>query len=202
MAWYDNPTIAAVLGGIAGAIAGAALTAIWQNSKKIRRVDCIINDVSSLLSFAETISNELEVTYKGERASSVLLFNIEIFNSGNLAIGKQPVKIRLDRDAKIVGYSLKTEPDVGFGEIEKSLTGNALDISIELLNPKDRVAIEIISVNNNSDKIDVYMKNANVNSRVYTRRDTDIYETLLPLFIPQHLIAIFQILRLTEIKFK
>ena len=53
----------------------------------------------------------------GEQATSVFLFNLEIFNSGNQAVGNHPVLMRLDNNAKIVGYSLKTEPEVGFGKL-------------------------------------------------------------------------------------
>jgi nucleoside diphosphate kinase len=73
MAWYDNATVAAILGGLVGAIVTAGVSVfIWQKTNKIKRVDCIVNDASSLLSFADTIRNELEVTYAGERANSVV----------------------------------------------------------------------------------------------------------------------------------
>jgi hypothetical protein len=88
-----------------------------------------------------------------------------------LAIGNQPIQIRIDRSSKIVGYSVKTEPEVGFGVIHEDQSENyALDLNVELLNPGDRVFIELISVNNESDEIDVYMKNANVVNRIYTRQ--------------------------------
>jgi hypothetical protein len=45
-----------------------------------------------------------------------------------------------------------------------------LDLSIELLNPGDRVYLELISVNNTSGLIEVYMKYANVVCRSYTRK--------------------------------
>ena len=82
----------------------------------------------------------------------------------------QPCLIRLDDKAKIIGYSIKTQPAVGFGEISKSQSQNSLDLSIQLLNPGDRVYLELISVNNASEEIDVYMKNANVICRSYTRQ--------------------------------
>jgi len=172
MNWYENPTVAAIIGGVVGAaITAAASIFIWQKTSRVRRVDCVINDASSLLTFSDTIRSELEVKYSGELATSVFLFNLEVFNSGNQAIGNQPVLIRLDDNAKIVGYSLKTEPEVGFGTISELQRQNGeLDMSIELLNPGDRVYIELISVNNLSDQIEVYMKNANVISRSYTRK--------------------------------
>ncbi|NES20975.1 MAG: hypothetical protein F6K41_19090 [Symploca sp. SIO3E6] len=172
MAWYNNPTIAATVGALAGAVLTAGVSIfIWQKTNKIRRVDCIISDASSLLSVSDEIRNELKIIYAGETANSVFLFNLEVFNSGTLSIGSQPIRIRLDSEAKIVGYNLKTTPEVGFGEIkELSRSQGGLDLSVELLNPQDRVYIELISINNSSEQIDVYMKNANVITRVYTRR--------------------------------
>lgn len=172
MNWYENPTIAAIIGAVVGSVITAAASIfIWRKTSQVRRVDCIINDASSLLSFSDAIRTKLEIKYSGEQASSVFLFNLEVFNSGNQAIGNQPVLIRLDNKAKIVGYSIKTQPTVGFGKISELQPQNSeLDLSIELLNPGDRVYLELISVNNASDQIDVYMKNANVVCRSYTRK--------------------------------
>jgi hypothetical protein len=86
-----------------------------------------------LLTVADTIRSELEVKYAGEQAISVFLFNLEIFNSGSLAVENQPVLIRLDNNAKIGGYSLKTKPEVGFGKISELQPQNGeLDLKIEL----------------------------------------------------------------------
>ncbi|WP_293149273.1 MULTISPECIES: hypothetical protein [unclassified Microcoleus] len=172
MNWYENPTIAAIIGAVVGSVLTAAVSIfIWKKTSRVKRVDCVINDASSLLTFSDTIRSELEVKYSGEQTTSVFLFNLEIFNSGNQAVANQPVLIRIDNKAKIVGYSLKTEPKVGFGKISELQRQNGeLDLTIELLNPGDRVYLELISVNNASDLIDVYMKNANVLCRSYTRK--------------------------------
>jgi hypothetical protein len=172
MNWYENPTVAAIVGGVVGAaITAAASIFIWRKTSRIKRIDCVINDASSLLTFSDTIRSKLEVKYAGEQTTSVFLFNLEVFNSGNQAVGNQPVLVRLDNNAKIVGYSIKTEPEVGFGKINELQRQNSeLDLSIELLNPGDRVYLEMISVNNTSDQIDVYMKNVNVICRSYTRK--------------------------------
>jgi hypothetical protein len=172
MNWYENPTIAAIIGAVIGSVITAAVSIfIWKKTSRIRRVDCVMDNASSLLTFSDAIRSKLEVKYSGEQATSVFLFNLEVFNSGNQAVGNQPILIRLDNNAKIVGYSLKTEPEVGFGKISELQRQNGeLDLTIELLNPGDRVYIELISVNNASDLIDVYMKNANVIDRSYTRK--------------------------------
>ena len=172
MNWYENPTIAAIIGAVVGAVITAVASIfISKKTSIIRRVDCVIDNASSLLTVSDAIRSKLEIKYSGEQATSVFLFNLEVFNSGNQAVGNQPILIRLDNTAKIVGYSLKTEPEVGFGKIHELQHQNSeLDLTIELLNPGDRVYIELISVNNASDLIDVYMKNANVITQSYTRK--------------------------------
>lgn len=175
MPWYENPTVAAVLGGLAGAIiTGIISLFIWRRTHKIKRVDCIINDVSSLLIFSEKIKDKLEVKYEGKKADSVYLHSMEIVNTGDEAVTHQPVRIRLEKEANIVDYSFETEPEVGFGEvIEKQREKNALDLEILLLNPKDRITLEIFSLDNQNESINVYMKNANVRTRVYSRKSAE-----------------------------
>ncbi|MGL5064456.1 MAG: hypothetical protein ACRC62_31090 [Microcoleus sp.] len=175
MKWYDNPTVAAILGGVVGSlITAAASMFIWKKTSKVKRVDCVRNDVASLLNFSDAISSKLEVKYSGEKATSVYLFSLDIFNSGNEAIKNQPILIRLDNNAKIVDYTLNTKPKVGFGKIREFQGQNSeLDLTIELLNPGDRVYIELMSVNNTSELINVYMKNEGVIDRDYTRKEAE-----------------------------
>ena len=175
MAWYENPTVAAVLGAVAGAVMSAAVALfVWRKTHKIRRVDCVISNALSLLAFSDTIKDKLEVTYAGEKAESIYLFSVEVLNSGTQAVQRQPIQIRLDACSNVVGYTLRTEPEVGFGEIkEVARDGNALDLEVSLMNPGDRVFIELISTDTTSERIDVYMKNANVVARVYDRRTAE-----------------------------
>jgi len=172
MAWYENPVVSAVLGGLAGAIAtGIVSLYIWRKTHKIRRIDCAVGDVSSLLAFSEKIKDKLEVKFEGRDVRSVHMISLEFSNTGTEAITEQPVNIRLSEGAQVVDYTVRTVPEVGFGDIrEKRKEGNALDLEIELLNPDDRVEIEIVSLDNSSDEVKVYMKNANVESRVYTAK--------------------------------
>lgn len=175
MAWYENPTVAAILGGLFGAVlTSIASIFIWKKTNKIRRIDGIINDTSALLSFSEKIKDKLEIKYSGENAEAVYLFSIDIINSGTEAVRDQPVGIRVDKSAQIVDYTFKTEPEIGFGDIlEINKNGNALDLQIGLLNPKDCVSIELVSLDNNKEDLNIYLKNENVQSRVYTRKSAE-----------------------------
>ena len=175
MPWYQNPTIAALLGGLAGAIITSIVSVyIWKKTHKIKRVDGIIGDISSLLTFSEKIKDQLEIKFSGAEAKAVYLFSIDISNSGTEAVESHPVNIRLDESSNIVDYSIATDPEVGFGDIiETRKEDNALDLEIALLNPDDRVSIEVVSLDNSSEQIDLYMKNANVQSRVYSRKSAE-----------------------------
>lgn len=175
MSWYQNPIIAVVLGGLVGAIiTGIISLYTWRKTHKVKRVDGVIGDISSLLTFSDKIRDQLEVKFSGEEAKAVYLFSIDIINSGTEAVTTQPVNIRLDNSSKIVDYSIITDPEVGFGDIvEKKKEGNALGLEIELLNPNDRVSIEVVSLDNESEQIYVYLKNANVQSRVYLRKSAE-----------------------------
>ncbi len=175
MSWYQNPTITAVLGGLVGTTVTSVISVYtWMKTHKIKRVDGVIGDISSLLTFSEKIKDKLEVKFSGEKAKTVYLFSIDIINSGTEAVTKQPVHIRLDDSSKIVDYTTSTDPKVGFGNIiERRKEGNALDLEIELLNPDDRLSIEVVSLDNTSEQISIYMKNANVKSRIYSRKSAE-----------------------------
>ena len=114
MAWYENPTIAAVLGGLAGALLSAlAAIYVWRRTHRIRRVDCVVTDVASLLTFSDRIRDELRVTFAGSPANAVYLMSLDVVNTGTEAVRSQPINIRLAEGARIVDYSYKTEPPVG-----------------------------------------------------------------------------------------
>lgn len=175
VAWYENPVVSGILGALAGAVVTSAVSVfIWRRTHKVKRIDCVVDDVSSLLAFSEQIQDRLEVKFAGNEAKSVYLISLEIANTGTEAVAAQPVHVRLADGARIVDYTVKTDPAVGFGDVaEKYKNGPALDLEIALLNPRDRVSIEIVSIDNTSEQVDVYMKNANVQSRVYTRKSAE-----------------------------
>ncbi len=176
MAWYQNPTIAAVLGGIAGAILSIiASIFIWRKTHKVKRVDCLIHDVSSLLTVSDKIKDQLEVSYSGKKAESVYFISLEVINSGNEAVENQPVNIRLAEKSNIIDYSMKTNPPVGFGAVNQvSQSANGLDMTIDLMNPGDKVSFEIVSIDNEDDSIDVYLKNANVATRIISSQNGEV----------------------------
>ncbi|GAW97959.1 MULTISPECIES: hypothetical protein [Colwellia] len=176
MAWYENPTVAAILGGIVGSILSViASVYIWRRTQKTKRIDCVIHDITSLFSVSDKIKDQLEVKFSGNDVDAVYLISIEVINTGNEAITNQPVNIRLSDKSKIIDYSMKTFPPVGFGNItEIKKEDNCLDIKIDLLNPEDRVSFEIVSIDNIDDSIDIYLKNANVESRVISSKTGEV----------------------------
>lgn len=190
MPWYHNPIIVAILGALVGAVtSGLVSVFIWRRTKKIKRVDCIINDVSSLLSISEKIKDQLTVSFAGNPVHTVYLITMDIINTGNEAVKNQPVIIRLAEKSHIIDYSTRTKPLVGFGNlIEIQKKDNSLDLQVELLNPGDMVSLEIVSIDNSSDKVEVYLKNANVQSRVISKGN--FYNTLDDFFESNSLMSL------------
>ncbi len=175
MEWYQNPSIAAILGAVAGAIITGGLSLyLSRKTRKVKRIECIIEDVASLLTFSEKIEDKLNISFEGSTVSSVYRFSLRIASTGNEAIRDQPINIRLEEGAEIVDYSINTKPEVGFGYIQEvQQTGNILDLNVELMNPGDKLDVEVLSLQNKSDEIGVYLKNENVQDRVYTRNSAD-----------------------------
>jgi hypothetical protein len=173
--WYQDPAIMAI---IIGAIGGAIITGtisffISQKEQKRKRVDCALGDVVSLLTISESIKKKLNITLDNQPVSAVFLFPLEIINSGDLAIRNQPLIVELAPGAKIIDHKIETEPKIGFGNITTKVNGNVFELQIELLNPKERVNIEVVSVDNPSDTLEVGLKNENVETRIYTQKSVE-----------------------------
>lgn len=176
MSWYQEPSITGLLGALGGATISAFVAVfIWRKTRKLSRVECAVDDPSSLLSFSSNISDKLEVKYDGKKATSVYLFAFEIANTGTEPIEMQPIHVQLSSGSHILDFSTKCQPEIGFGKIHCiKQEGNELQLQIALLNPGDRVQVEVISLNNPDDTIDIGLKNKGVESRVYTRRPAAI----------------------------
>jgi hypothetical protein len=175
MSWYNEPVISGLIGALAGALISAAVSLyIWRRTNRLVRVDCAVDDAKSLLSFASNIGDKLEVKYDGEVAAAVYLFQLEVANTGTEPVDRQPIRIRLGPGAKVLKYSVQTEPPIGFGDIVcTKQDANELCLEVALLNPKDRVFVEVISINNADGQIDVGLKNRGVDARVYSRRSAE-----------------------------
>ena len=180
MPWYQDPAITGLVGAIVGAIIGAVISAsvplyIWLKDRRLKRLECVIKTPASLLTVSDAIKNKLNVLYEGNQVSSVVLFPIKISNTGTLAIQDQPIIIKLDDNARIVDYKIETEPKIGFGKIESIVENNSLKLKVELFNPKDEMQIEIVSVNNSSEKVEVGLKNQDVEVQMYSQDQIEAF---------------------------
>lgn len=171
MPWYQNPTISAILGSLVGVIITSLVSLyIWKKTHKLKRIDCVIYNKASILQLTKLIEKKIEIKVANELANSIYLFNLEFFNSGTSSVANQPFHLRFDKKTKIVAYNLKTKPELGFGNIEENInTPNSLDLHVELMNPADSIELEIITVNNESEMLEIGMKNADVVTREYDR---------------------------------
>lgn len=168
MNWITNSGMSAIVGAVLGSIiTGIISLFIWWKSRNLKKVTCIVNRPRSLLSISKTIEKKLKVFYGDKQVSSAFLFPLEINNKGNTAVKKQPVHIVFSQEAKIADYNIKTNPEIGFKDIELVCNkDNKLKFIIELLNPGDSVSVDILCIDNSDDSIKVGLKNENVKTEL------------------------------------
>ncbi len=169
--WYLSPLFTTITGAAVGVIGTAAISFyLFYKSKKFMRVDCLLDSPISLLELSDKIKDKIEIKYMGENADIVYLFSFDIINTGNQSIENQPILVQLDESAKIADYAYSTEPGSGFGEIlELGQSDSSLKLEVELLNPRDKISFEIFTIKNATSRIDIYLKNKDVVSRVISR---------------------------------
>jgi len=166
----NNPTLAAILGAIAGAIItsiGSYL--VFKSTKKLKRIDVQIYDSKSLLNFSQDIADKLKVIYDGSDVNSIFLHTVEVIHTGNDAIENQPITIKLDSHSTIVSFDIQTFPEEEFGTIVHEIQGSQAKFIVSLLNPNDKIIFQLISINNKSDEIKVFAKHPNVIYRIYSK---------------------------------
>ena len=169
---YQDPAIVGLLGAIGGALISAAVSVfLWRKTRKVVRLDCALDDPRALLAFDSGIGDKLAVRYEGTDATSVYLFPLELENTGTEPIENQRLQVELASGSRILSYSANTEPQLDFGDIHCiRQDGNRLHLKFPLLNACDRVALQIVSINNIDASIQVGLKNKGVSVRVYSRR--------------------------------
>ncbi len=174
MNWFENPTVAGVLGGIAGAlVAGLISVWIWRSSRTRRRIRAVIRDVTSLLDISDNLKSTLNIEIQGNKIESLYLTSIDVSNTGNASIEDQRILIVFPEGTEIVDFSKSTMPEVGFEGFEVQVEKHTLNASAELLNVGDKLTFEIISTGNASESVEVVMRNKDVEEELVDARSGD-----------------------------
>lgn len=122
MNWLENPTVAGVLGGIAGAlVAGLISVWIWRSSRTRRRIRAVIRDVTSLLDISDNLKSTLNIEIQGKKVESLYLTSVDVSNIGNASIENQTILIVSPEGTEIVDFSKTTLPEVGFEGVETQI---------------------------------------------------------------------------------
>ncbi|ARE85040.1 hypothetical protein ROSMUCSMR3_03586 [Roseovarius mucosus] len=175
MIWLENPTVAGVLGGVAGAlVAGLISVFIWRSSRTRRRVRAVIRDVTSLLEISENLKSTLNIEIQGKKVESLFLTSVDVSNVGNVSIEDQNILIVFPKNTEIVDFSLTTDPQLGFDGVKAEIKENTLKTSASLLNVGDKLTFEIISTGNASESVEVVMRNKDVEEELVDARSGDL----------------------------
>lgn len=174
MSWLENPTIAAVLGALTGALATGLISVwIWRSSRTRLRIRAVIRDVTSLLEISENLKSTLNVEIRGKKIQSLFVTSIDVINTGNASIENQNIMIAFPQGTEIIDYSISTTPKIGFEGLNSEAIAHALKVSTKLLNISDKITLEIISTGNSSDEVEVAMRNKDVEEEIVDARTGD-----------------------------
>lgn len=174
MEWLENPTVAGVLGGVAGAlVAGLISVWIWRSSRTRKRIRAVIRDVTSLLEISETLKATLNIEIQGRKIESLFLTSVDVSNTGNASIEDQSILIIFPEETEIIDFSLSTEPKSGFDGVAADIEGNQIRASAKLLNIADKITFEVISTGNSTEQVEVVMRNKDVEEELIDARTGD-----------------------------
>ena len=75
MSWFENPTISAVIGAIAGVILTTIVSLyFFKKTNKIKRIDCGLGNPKSLLDISDKIKDKLKIEYNNKTINDLYLF--------------------------------------------------------------------------------------------------------------------------------
>lgn len=173
--WLENPTVAGILGGVAGAlVAGLISVLIWRSSRTRRRVRAVIRDVTSLLEISENLKSTLNIEIQGKKVESLFLTSVDVSNVGNASIEDQNILIVFPKNTEIVDFSLTTDPQLGFEGVKAEIKENSIKAAASLLNVGDKLTFEVISTGNASESVEVVMRGKDVEEELVDARSGDL----------------------------
>ena len=152
----------ALIGIVLGSIFTSIYFFIVSKNKKIKRIDAFITSIIPLSKFSK------DITLKNNNFSPIFITEIYLINNCNHAVKNFQTIIRFGKKAKVIDHNIITKPHIGFKKVELNhLDDNCISISSELINPHDRILIKLTYTDRKSGKFKVFMKNENVESKIF-----------------------------------
>jgi hypothetical protein len=103
--------------------------------------------------------NGINITINGEENKTIFFSRITVENTGQIPLKNIPINIKFissDSTFKIYNRIISTEPKFEFGDIHDSVSKKSLKILSDLINPKDKIIIDVIA--NRKSETEVYSK--------------------------------------------
>lgn len=91
---------------------------------------------------------ELDIVINGTESNALLSNQFLLENTGQIPLKNISVTIQFntqDSLFKIYNYTIQTEPPLEFGNIDKKLSRTNFSINVELINPEDKILINILT---------------------------------------------------------
>jgi len=134
----------AVGGAVAGAVAGAGLTAYFgKKSRENRELTVLVTPTSELVRVAESVAPRVEIFVGGNRVQTVATSDMRIANSGNRAIRDLGVLFELEGNAEIISWDLLKEITVFEGADVQQVDRKKIKVGAPYINPGEQISLRL-----------------------------------------------------------
>ena len=157
MEFWENPLIAAIIGGLIGIL---GMLFIFHISKKKMKVAYQVLDTSSLATIKDEVKKDLKMEYKNKPIKSIHSFKIKFKNTGNVPVENLPILFEFDEGSNIFGENIETKPEKEFGTITKSAIDKTYNsrFMVDLINPNEEIMFSILTSDNRHNRVKIYSK--------------------------------------------
>ncbi len=139
---YKHLLIPLIVGGVI-ALVQFGLPYFFSDKKELT-----YNILDPITYFDKNVVGELEIIIDGKKSTALFSNQFFIENTGQIPLKNVPVRINFEtQDSlfQIYKYLIETQPPYEFGDIETSAGKHNVSLDIELLNPKDKISINILT---------------------------------------------------------
>jgi len=147
--WILRDPLWQFIGALIGLIAIAWPIIVYLEDRPIYDLQVVILSNTSLVNVTPGFDDDIDITYKGQRAKNLSVVQIRLENTGNQPIRHdsyaRPIKFKFAKDATIIESSVFDSFPKNIG-MEVGKIGNEAVVTPTLLNPQDRVLIRFILV--------------------------------------------------------
>ncbi|EQB62698.1 MAG: hypothetical protein RBG1_1C00001G0277 [candidate division Zixibacteria bacterium RBG-1] len=163
----SNEIVTVIISVVGGSILGSIGTLIVGKKLKERKsLAYEILSKMSLIDVKDEVKKKIKIQYEEFPADNIFSFKIRIVNDGTAALKDQPILFEFPKGTITLETKIDTKPKMEFGPIAWLKKGEG-DFHLErfqigMMNPKEEVEFDFLTINNVNDAVKVHCKGENL----------------------------------------